>query len=277
MEPKRILGGAAIASSYGKFISSSPITADEAKGIFSTAAECGFDAIDVAPAYGDAENLVGELGWHGEVHTKLALDHDVLDSVTTSLRFLRRRQVDVLYLGHSAEQVLNHPLGLETLIGLCQPYASSIGVSVYSSEELDFFSGVPGISVIQLPIHLLSEATVNATARLGAHRPSIYARSVFLQGLLLANPSDVPGRLRQSITNFVDLSDQLGIPRIQLALGWVLGQKNIDGVVLGARTTSEIRQLAEAFTASKLSSEILDALSRIERPGEDLIDPRNWN
>ncbi len=74
---------------------------------------------------------------------------------------------------------------------------AKIGVSVYEAEEIDRILDRYPIEIVQLPFNALDLrlARGGPLQRLAGAGVEIHARSVFLQGLLLAPVAEIPGRI----------------------------------------------------------------------------------
>ena len=121
----------------------------------------------------------------------------------------------------------------------------SLGASIYDSEQFDAAVRDPRITVVQIPCNILDRHIDDR--RLMAARDSgtaVYARSVLLQGILVASPTTISGpaaRLRPAVEEFHRLATALGRPPLELALGWVRHRPGVQrsrhrrGLDLGAR------------------------------------------
>lgn len=241
--------------------------------------ELGFGAIDTAPVYGLAEKIIGDTETHQQVHTKLRPGLDFETSLRRSLQDLGRDQVEVLYLHDASLLSCSDKLEQGRLLDLMENGANSLGASVYEFEDFQKarFSGL--FRVIQVPMNAL-DTRFQGIGISDARREGIkvYARSVFLQGVLLAEPSDLPGptrnlapyvrRLRRLCVDWeVDLIDAL--------TQFVIQRTEVDGIILGASTTAELQQISKAFV-SEVPSGLLDQIEAFERPEWAMTDPRVW-
>ena len=103
---------------------------------------------------------------------------------------------------------------------------------------------------------------------------AIQIRSVFLQGLLLMNPDELPSKLQMTklqISRLGKFAEDEGFTILQLCLSYAIQIRWADSIVVGANSIS---QLVEILTASKNSVDI--DWEQFDIIPEPWIDPRNW-
>ena len=103
----------------------------------------------------------------------------------------------------------------------------------------------------------------------------IHARSVFLQGLLLMEPSMIPKRLSKVKDHQIcvqNLVQSEGRSMLDVAISYVESLEEIDSVVYGVTALSELKKILEV--------ERLDVPRDITRQAElkntEILDPRKW-
>lgn len=282
------LGTAQFGLDYGLTNACGRLSEHEVAHICYTALDLGVVWLDTAAAYGSAEERVGNLlagdtGFH--ISSKLmptpkgapVLEHSQR-SFEASLARLRRTHIDVL-LVHALADLMG-PEGdalwrwMENLreSGL----ARSIGVSVYSSADIDAVLSRYTPDWLQLPCSVVDQRLV-ASYTLGmlkSRNIKIQARSLLLQGALTLQPEDLPeplAALKEPITRMRDASAQRGIQVVDFALAWAAAQQDIDLGVVGVTSADELRQCADAF---KLGVSV--NWSRFACSDEAVVDPRTW-
>lgn len=274
-----VLGTAQLRNAYGVMRRSGNARSDiDARAMLTTAVALGFDALDTAPAYGEAEQTIGEAMLSIAVHTKIEPNIDPGTSLAESLARLRRDRVDVLYM-HESTAVLDNAV-LEAAHRLVGPRVGILGASVYDIAEFDAAVADPRIGAVQVPLNLfdrrfdgqrLSSATENDVR--------VYARSALLQGVLAAAPASVTGPvagLRSYVEEFDRAAKCLGRSRVELALGWVRSFAGIRGVVVGAESVEEMEGLMRALRAAPLTTAEVSKLGSLAVPPLALTDPRRW-
>lgn len=276
------LGTAQLTSRYGVTRSSGNSNrAEGAVAILDAAAAAGIDALDTAPAYGSAEETIGAAGWAGSVHTKIDPGLDPATSLAESLARLHRDHVEILYLHDAAEVLRPDSAVVEAAYRLVGQGIGVLGASVYELAEFDAAVDDPRIGAIQVPLNVLDRHIDEGrleTATIGGVQ--IYARSVLLQGVLVASPDWVevalPG-LGGYVAAFQSVARECGRPPLELAIGWATAIPGIRGIVLGAGSTDELQGLVSAFRSEPLEEGALCALRDLDQPGHPLCDPRQWS
>ncbi len=175
-------------------------------------------------------------------------------------RSLERLRVDSLYgllVHHAAD--LGKP-GWEHLVEALHALKSRgmvgrIGVSVYDEQQLDLAESRFRLELVQLPLNALDRRPIESglLARLKAQGSEIHARSVFLQGLLLMPPSDLPEffePVRPALARLHDEWAQRGLSPLAACLAFVLRQPEIDAAVVGVNSLAEFDEIADAVAAA---------------------------
>jgi aryl-alcohol dehydrogenase-like predicted oxidoreductase len=274
-----ILGTAQLAAPYGITASvGSERTRDTARSILETAFQIGIRTLDTAPAYGDAETIIGEFGGGFSIHTKVLKGLAPSQSLRQSLKQLRRSNVDLLYL-HDVDQLRSDPdRTLSQLMNTRQNLGCGIGVSIYEHDDLSCIPDAIRLDSVQVPINVLDRRFAGSfISEQRAIGRRLYARSLFLQGALLATPSMIDSRL-PSLAPFVrafqERCAEVSISLLVGCLAWARSVSGIDGFIVGAQSVIELEEICAAWLeAPKAPAGIFDDL---ETPNVDLIDPRKW-
>lgn len=262
MSAKIALGSVQFGLAYGIANSEGQVSQATAADILSEAAMHGIDTIDTAIAYGESEEVLGNIGvneW--QIVSKLpAMPPDCSDvevwveaQVADSLQRLRVSRLYGLLL-HRPEQLLE-ARGDRLFAALralqARGVVLKIGVSVYEPAELDRLASCVPFELVQVPFNLLDTrmATSGWLARLQESGCEIHARSIFLQGLLLMPSSARPEKFSrwQGLWQTWDswlASAQL--TPLQACLRFALAQPEIDKLVLGVNSVAQLREILEA-------------------------------
>ncbi|HSK21600.1 MAG TPA: aldo/keto reductase [Egicoccus sp.] len=275
-----VLGTAQLTRRYGPLDQRTDQTLPDTRALLSLAATSGFGAVDTAPAYGNAEEAIGLSGTRLEVHTKLAADEDPTASVARSLRQLARPVLDVLYV-HDARLLLDDPHGVipaaHTLVGTT---VRDLGVSVYDETEFEAAVTDGRFSVIQVPYNLVDRRFDPDRLEVAVARGiRVIARSVLLQGILVSEPDRLPtdvAHLAGVVADLRAVGRHFGRSPLELAVGWVKANDGLAGLILGAESTDQLREIAGALAAAPLADDELGALAGVELPSPAEVDPRSW-
>jgi aryl-alcohol dehydrogenase-like predicted oxidoreductase len=222
----------------------------EVRAILERAVQRGVRVLDTAPAYGDAEALLGSFGRLVErfdVVTKTGGD------LRRSLRALGLTRVWALLehdparlVGPGAEAAFD-ALRAERDAGRAQ----AIGVSVYGREQLERILERFPLDVVQLPLSAVDQRMLPVLADLRGAGIEVHARSVLLQGALLAEPerlAHLPAT-RDAVRAFQARARRAGLTPLQAALGFARALPELDVVLVGAQSLAQLDELLAASDA----------------------------
>ena len=129
-------------------------------------------------------------------------------------------------------------------------WVSRIGASVYDADQLALAENRFRLQLVQLPLNALDRRAIvsGALARLKAAGTEIHARSVFLQGLLLMKPSELPDfflPVRDDIAALHRCWAEHGGSALTGCLCFVLQHPEIDAVIVGVNHCTEFDEIAD--------------------------------
>ncbi|MBJ3785052.1 aldo/keto reductase [Devosia sediminis] len=245
--------------------------------------------LDSSIKYGDALARLGrDSAQPFSVVTKIdGIDAKAIaDEITQSLRLLRRDRLDVV-LFHTPSIFEDRQRALEAVGALHEQVelgrVSRIGASLYDTSDVERTLAVFTPDVVQLPAsiadtRLLNDGTARALHRAGI---DIHYRSVFLQGLLLADRRQLPTTfesLAPLLSALDDLASRHSATRQQLCMAWVMSMPGARGLVCGLSKREELDELLASYTGA-VSLDLVDelaAIARSNRSEESVLDPRQW-
>jgi aryl-alcohol dehydrogenase-like predicted oxidoreductase len=242
----------------------------EVAAVLTRAAEVGVGYIDTAPAYGDAEALVGRHlpRGHGlRIVTKTPAIADatiearhgrlVRDSLAASLDRLRVDKVHGLLVHHADDLAKPGWQHIVNALSEAQTrgWVGCIGASVYNPDQLALVESRLTPQLIQLPFNVLDRRPIasGVLSHLKAAGVEIHARSVFLQGLLLMKPSELPDfflPVRDDIAALHRCWAKEGRSAIAGCLCFVLQQPEIDAVIVGVNHCKEFNEIVDVASQS---------------------------
>lgn len=284
---KLALGTVQFGLSYGVANQQGQVSLDEARAILEHAEAAGLDTLDTAIAYGNSEQRLGEIGitrWQA-VSKLPAIPEACPDvaawvsaSVEASLQRLNIRQLHGLLLHRPAQllgeqgKVLYAALSQLKHSGLVQ----KIGLSIYEPDELTALCANFSFDMVQVPFNILDRRLIDSgwLTRLAQQSIEVHVRSVFLQGLLLMPLADRPkkfGRWQSLWNRWQQWLAGAKLTPLQACLRYALAQPEIDRVVVGVDSLS---QLKEILWAAK--GEIPGVPSDLNCSDTDLINPARW-
>jgi uncharacterized protein len=157
---------------------------------------------------------------------------------------------------------------------------ASLGLAIYETKEMDYFMGVLDFPItFQVPLNLLNRSFQEQITSnpIRYQEFNFYVRSVFLQGLILMNPEDVPHHLTEAIESIRCLSDKLtklGLSTLEATFAFVRNQIWATGAVVGVTNLNELKTNFHAFEEN---NEIdWSFLQDLPYPPARILDPRRW-
>lgn len=288
------LGAAQFGSRYGTFNRSGQPSTDEVEAILRHAREAGFSVIDTASTYGESERVLGGLAglshgfrlvtktrtFDGEISAHDA-EATVVADARESLTRLRCDHIHAL-LVHGPDDLLR-PAGTGIYGGLRrikeEGAVTKIGVSVYSPAQLTAILERYELDLVQLPFNVLSRDFLSSglLAELARRGIEVHARSVFLQGLLLAEPATLPPffeKLRPSLTRFAAAAAARGMTPAAAALAFVLAHSEVSVALVGFDSLAQLQQLLVELPQCH-GFDVREFMD-IEAADKKLVNPVNW-
>jgi aryl-alcohol dehydrogenase-like predicted oxidoreductase len=286
---KLALGTANFGLDYGVANSSGKLSKSELADILLCAKKAGIEVIDTAQSYGDSEARIGSLcdDYKFSIVTKIGVeftsgsfDKNLIRSVVQSCQRLNQSRIYAVML-HRAEVLLGDQ-GREVVRELQklkdQGIVSKVGISIYSPEILMAVSGIVELDIIQVPFNIFDQQILSSgwSDKLKSNGVEIHTRSVFLQGLLLMQRSNLPEYFKKYWPAHFDawykfLNDNRADP-LEVALKFALQQNWIDKIVVGVDCVSQLKELVKIETSLE---KINFPLLACDDP--NLIDPSKWN
>lgn len=284
---KLALGTVQFGLKYGVANKSGKLKINEAKKIINLAYENNINTLDTASGYGNAEDILGNIGVENfHISTKLYpgldLKNDkqvILKNINESLKKLDVTEINTIYFHRTSDlSDYNGKLMYETLVNLKQKkIIKNIGISIYSPNELDLILDKYNIDIVQVPYNLVDRRIENSgwLKELKSRSILIHARSIFLQGILLIKYDDLPiyfkqwNHLWKKWNNW--LQDNPTISPLDVALGFVYHNNFIDKVVVGVDSCD---QLQEIINSARKTSNF--DFPNIISEDENLVLPYNW-
>lgn len=205
-----VLGTAQLGLDYGIANKTGKPSFQKLQEIIRISMESGVVAFDTATAYGDAEVMLGraltELGVQNSAYIVTKFSDNEFSSVDNILRILSESlnclKVPKLWavLAHSPDDFfarLNQYVDLFRLIKQ-RGIADSCGVSVYSAKDACAAIKCADVDIVQMPLNAFDQRAVTEKIieQAKALSKMLMFRSVYLQGLLLLAPEELPERLQ---------------------------------------------------------------------------------
>lgn len=254
--------------SYGVTNTSGVTPPESVSAILAEARHRGIEILDTASLYGDAESALGANSLDKfRVVTKtpkfdLAIigkgqSDRLVEVFHQSLSRLKSAKVYGLLSHHAPDLIAP---GGAALVAAMQDlkekgFVEKVGVSVYDGEQVDALLKVFKPDIVQLPFSVLDQRMLvnGQLERLKNLEVEIHVRSVFLQGLLLMPPPQVPAYF-SSLTPLLEkwhtAAKESGATPRQAALAFVRDIPYIDTVLVGVENLSQFQECVEDFSAA---------------------------
>lgn len=294
MAENLVLGTAQFGMPYGIANKNGQPDQDMVITIVHEAWKNGIREFDTAQGYGTSEQVLGksllELGLIEDVRIiskfNPRLDHLNINDMSNALNeSLERVGVSYIYgmMLHREEMLSLWDKGLSKILHdfVASGKVKNIGVSVYSPEKAVQALNIEGIDMVQLPTNVLDrrfeEAGVFQLA--DKKRKKIYIRSVFLQGLILMDISEIPEKMffvKPIIEKLESISRDLKLSRQELALGYIKSEMPNAMVVIGVDTPEHEKMNLTSWgkeISPQLVKEIKYAFNNID---EKILNPTLW-
>lgn len=289
MNSKLILGTVQFGLKYGINNTIGKPKKEEVLSLLKVAYNSGIRLLDTAEAYGNAHQLIGNYhkkqdDFKFKIITKFPhqIKHNLIKSkVLEYIEIMNVNTLDVMMF-HSFDSFQSNYNSLETLNELkSDGLIKNIGVSVYTNDQLKSLLNEDLITVAQLPFNLLDNFNVRGDLinQLKIKGKTIHTRSAFLQGLFFKNTSDdisIVQALKPHLKTLNKITKKQGCLMEELALSYCIKQNNIDNVIIGVDSISQLNANIKA-AAYEVNEEAFKCIDNIYVKNLDLLNPSLWN
>lgn len=285
---KIILGTVQFGLDYGINNDNGKPNYNEVKSIFDYAYNNNINFLDTAEAYGNSHEIIGN--YHEasdnkfQVTTKycsarLDLPKNISDRINHHLKILNVNNL-YCYMFHNYDDFKNYfnLFKFELLELKNRGIIKKIGVSLHNNYDINDVLENKEINLIQLPYNLLDNKSKREKVFLKAKEKGIeiHTRSTFLQGLFFKDLDTIRGRLVVLKKYLLELKKLVNKNEINsLALSYVCSNANIDGVLLGVDTVSQLKNNLSCINDVKFK-DIIENIDSINVNEENLLNPANW-
>jgi len=290
------LGTVQLGTKYGINNKLGKPTQSDSSDILEYAYNHGIKSIDTASAYGNSEKVIGK--WIKQYNPKEMF-------ITTKVQSIRRsvESGDRIY-EHIKTQVLEsaYNLNVETIDNLlihdfgdllyyndklfnalCKlkydGIVSNIGCSIYNLNSIDCLMKY-NFDTIQIPASILNQSIMESEqlTLLKSRGIKVFARSIFVQGLIFMDLDSIPEKIKEIrpyVQKLSKFATRYQCTKAELAVNYVINHKNIDSVLLGVESITQLRELVNIDKTIPIDyDEVKEEFSRIP---DKLVDPRKWS
>lgn len=287
-----VLGTVQFGMPYGITNRRGQVSPETAREILSDACEAGISLVDTASGYGTSEALLGQclpdFPSIGVVTKTAVIDAAVIgpaeiqkvrESISCSMEFLQRSRLEGLLVHNGGDLLKPGGEGLVELLMLLKSEGriERIGVSVYDAKEIDHILEIFRPDIVQLPLNVFDQRLIQGghIEALRSAKIEIHARSAFLQGILLANPSVLPDYFRKFddiFAAYLEFLDNSKLSPLSACLGFMIQQSGVDRVIVGVTARSELAEILAALPTGPS----MPPMHMLASNAPGLVDPREW-
>jgi aryl-alcohol dehydrogenase-like predicted oxidoreductase len=283
---KLVLGSAQIGMNYGLF-NNKKINSKEFRRVQKLVINSKIKFIDTATSYGDSEKIIGNSKLNKlNIITKIKLckknniniEDWVVKKIIRTTNLLKINRIYGL-LVHDFNDLLGKK-GKKYLHALQElkrrKVISKIGVSIYDPDEIGKIWKIWKPDIVQFPLNVFDNRILYSgwIDILKKFQIKMYARSVFLQGLLINNSdsSEFNKSYKFYFNRFEDWCSVNNISKVQACLHFVKQYKKIDYLVVGFNNYNHLKEIIDVFKKKQIIIPNKFSTNNI-----NLIDPRRWN
>lgn len=268
---KITLGTANFVQSYGILSNGNPLLPQEGISICFHAKKNGIRFLDTAIGYGDIGSVVPiDLLNQFQIITKFS----VLDDYNTIEETLRMHKAYgiLVHDPHHIKSIDRNTLK-DCLTNLKEKkLVQKIGVSVYDMNDLEAFLEVLEPDIIQIPLNPFNQIfnAQNFKDFVKKNKIDVYARSLFLQGILLTDT--LPKTLEPLQPFWLDFQEKTkNFPsKLHALLNWAFGFEWVKSWVLGVSSLKDFNEIIAAMPS------YVDPSLNFAPVNHFLVDPRRW-
>jgi len=280
MKTKLVLGTVQLGTNYGVNNTTGQPTKKEGFTILDTAFAEGITTFDTAYGYGTAEEVLGEWIQSNSLASKVCIiSKGKPDELAKSLKRLHVENIDG-YLLHSAQDLYNN----EILEGLREVKRAGlvehIGVSVYNETEAHKALEL-GLDYVQVPYNVFDRGLDDTDFFTLAKEKGItvFARSPFLQGLLLMDPAKLPSHLadaKESLGVFIGIANKYNFSQTQAALLFSLHACRAERIVFGVETLAQLEEILDTSRTPVPAGFIEAVKTHVQISDPAIVNPNLW-
>ncbi|MDD5529874.1 MAG: aldo/keto reductase [bacterium] len=292
---KIALGTAQLGMNYGISNKRGKIPPKEVFEILTKAIDFEIDVLDTAYVYGTSEDAIGKFLLENKANIKIITKlpsigdeyskEKIYNFFRTSLNRLKQKNI-FCYMVHDVADILNDKANFisKTFEDLKkEKLIEKIGVSVYDKKEIDFVLRNFEFDIIQLPFsifdqRLLQDSTIKMLKEKGKE---IYARSIFLQGVIFLEKENIPNQIKDiavHIKKLEQLGHKIKLSKEEIALLFVYSNSYIDRVVIGIDNIMQLERNMDILKKLEYFKSITKTTDfeeiRINNP--ILVNPGKW-
>lgn len=282
-----VLGTVQFGLDYGITNTSGEISDEVVAQMLRYCAENNIVLFDTAADYGNSQQRLGELALRNNSPSYVTKFSLPTDGSQPSEENLFRNSMNLLQVA-KLYGVLFHKLTdlsdsrLSSTLSILRSARDAgviahIGVSIYNLQDLKLVLKVfPDLDLLQLPANILNLELLESEEllHLKARGVEVHVRSVFLQGILLADPEKLSGffnPIRPALVELNSVAAASGRSVIEVVLAKIRHHSSVDGVIVGATNLQELKEINQNWNAT---GDFFDF--ELPKVPLEILDPRVW-
>jgi aryl-alcohol dehydrogenase-like predicted oxidoreductase len=256
MDNKKIsIGTAQFGLKYGVTNKKKKLDLSEIKDILRLAKKHKINNIDTAYEYGDAEKKLGLVGvkeWNISskfpfIPNKENIENWIQSKVKKSLSRLKVKKINTLFV-HDSSQLESYKISKKIFACMNKlkndGFIDKIGCSIYNPTILNKISKDFKIDTIQAPANLIDTRIFQKQHQLTLKNQKIKLeiRSIFLQGLLIENPKNIPlkfKKFKSFFSNLQNFNKKNEVSAISSATSFLYNKK-FDKLIIGVTSSQQL-------------------------------------
>jgi aryl-alcohol dehydrogenase-like predicted oxidoreductase len=282
------LGTAQLGMQYGINSEGKPNFRESIR-ILNDAYSMGVNIFDTASLYGNSEQIIGEFLKEAKLEKEISIitkaQHTNKKTIFESLKdSLDKLQIDCVngYMLHEAKDMYDI-ITIENMKDIkSRGLVKNLGVSIYETEDAIYASEQNWIDYIQIPYNIFDQRLNYTDFFLNTKRNNkkIFARSPFLQGLLLMKTEEViiklPFAQKESET-FNKIINKYSSTNLEAAIQFVKANDQIDYLVFGVDNSKQLSSIIDNFNQYLVNTDMIKELIEAFRNVDNrIIMPNLW-
>lgn len=286
---KVILGTVQLGIPYGINNTKGKPELNESLEILAKAYDNNIRFLDTADAYGEATKIIGAFHRANtsrfNIITKFSGIHQNQSLEARIRHSLQEMAVDSFYayLFHKPSDFLENPSVLHQLENVKRDgFIQHIGVSIYTNNEFEAAIDNELVDLIQIPFNLLDNNNLRGELIRKAKNKKkiVHTRSVFLQGLFFKQTDKLPEAarsLKKHLDYIQEVASSQKLSVQELAINYVLTNPEIDGVIFGVESLSQLEENIETIRKAAVEdTEVTSLIDKILVEDIKALNPGNW-
>lgn len=256
----------------------------------------GIRYFDTAYAYGDAEEILGEYikvnGISNEIKVISKLRPNcITDEVKNIVEFIKKEicfsleklNIESLdsYLLHTPAYVRNPQILYALASAKSRKYINNYGVSIYEIKDA-IYAAEKKVDSIQVPYSVFDQRANNPVFKklIKENNVTVFARSVFLQGLLFMNEKNIPIHMHNAkvlVKKFNEILKRFGLTVAQGTIMFSNYDNSHDFNIWGVDNINQLKENLKVLDDDLLIEEfMLEIQKTFNRPDDAIIFPSLW-